>query len=147
MKDNNRKVKIGNQIATVLATVVILLSIFWSAVLYRRMDFRVYENEIRVLAEEQNKEIEQGVYEQWEYPYLVCNLTGLVLYADEEFQKQEGEWVNVQEILRMDESFGKNYQLRGRALGVYLLQADKPAEGFGDLTGERISCGKGMPGG
>lgn len=109
MKKSNRKIRLGNQITAVLATVVILLSIFWSVVLFGRMDFRVYENKIRILAEEQNKEIEQGVYEQWEYPYLVCDLTGLVLYVDEEFQQQEGDRVNVQEILRMDESFGKNY--------------------------------------
>lgn len=113
---------------TVLATVIILLSASISVVRYRNIDVREYENQVRILTSEHQVQVEQGEYGPWEYPYLVCDLAGVVLYADELFQKEAGDKVNVQEELGMDESFGKNYQ--GMVKKSFVLEQDGKVNGF-----------------
>ena len=75
---------------------------------FQSIDIRTYENQVRLLTAEHNVKLEQGEYEPWKYAYLVCDLEGIVLYADSEFSKNAGDKVNVQEELSMDESFGKS---------------------------------------
>lgn len=128
MEKRQKKIRKGNQIMTVLATVIILLSASISVVRYGKIDIREYENQVRIMTSEHHVQVEQGNYEPWEYPYLVCDLAGVVLYADEAFQKQEGDRVNVQETLGMDESFGKNNQ--GMIKKSFVLEQDDKVNGF-----------------
>ena len=128
MEKRQKKIRKGNQIMTVLATVIILLSAGISVVRYGKIDIREYENQVRILTSEHHVQVEQGIYEPWEYPYLVCDLAGVVLYADEAFQKQEGDRVNVQETLGMDESFGKSNQ--GMIKKSFVLEQDDKVNGF-----------------
>lgn len=134
MEKRQKKIRKGNQIMTVLATVIILLSAGISVVRYGKIDIREYENQVRIMTSEHHVQVEQGNYEPWEYPYLVCDLAGVVLYADEAFQKQEGDRVNVQETLGMDESFGKNNQ--GMIKKSFVLEQDDKvnADEVGELT-------------
>ncbi len=103
-----KKIRQGNRITTVLAAVVILLSVFFSVMRFQKMDIRTYDNEVRVLTAEHNEALARGNYEPWKYPYLVCDLEGIVLYADSAFMVKAGDMVNVQEQLGIDESFGKS---------------------------------------
>ena len=128
MEKGQKKIRQGNWIMTVLATVIILLSVSISVVQYKKIDIREYENQVRILTSEHQLQVERGEYGLWEYPYLVCNLSGVVLYADELFQKEAGDKVNVQEELGMDESFGKNYQ--GMVKKSFVLEQDGKVNGF-----------------
>lgn len=128
MEKSKKKIRRMNIIMTVLATVIILLSAGISVVCYQRIDIREYENQVRVLTSAHRERVEQGTYGSWEYPYLVCDLSGVVLYADELFQKKAGDKVNVQEELGMDESFGKNYA--GMVKKSFVLKKDGVVNGF-----------------
>lgn len=128
MEKSKKKIRRMNIIMTVLATVIILLSAGISVVRYQRIDIREYENQVRVLTSTHRDRVEQGTYGSWEYPYLVCDLSGVVLYADELFQKKAGDKVNVQEELGMDESFGKNYA--GMVKKSFVLKKDGVVNGF-----------------
>lgn len=128
MDKSKRKMTIGNRITTAIAAAVILLSICWSTLLYGQMDFRMYKNEIRVLLEEYNEQLAQGIYHASEYPYMVCGLDGLVFYADESFRVKEGDKCNIQEILQMDEYFGKSNP--GMIRMVFALMEENTAKGF-----------------
>lgn len=110
MKKMQKKIRQGNWIMAVVATVMILLSFGISFVQYKTIDIRNYENQIRLLISDHKVNVEQGIYAQWDYPYFVFDLTGKVIYADTASQKTVGEYVNIQEELEMDESFGKTTQ-------------------------------------
>lgn len=66
MEKRQQKIRQGNQIMTVLATVIILLSASISAVRYGKIDIRAYENQIRILTSEHHVQVELGEYEPWE---------------------------------------------------------------------------------
>ena len=122
------KIRMGNRITTVFAAVVILLSAGWSLVRFQKVDIRTYENQVRLLVAEHNVKVEQGEYESWKYPYLVCDLEGIVLYSDTEFARKAGDRVNVQEELSMDESFGKS--MDGLVKKSFVLKKEGKVNGF-----------------
>lgn len=123
-----RKIRRGNQVTTVIVTVVILLSICWSMLRFQKVDIRIYENEIRMLTAQHSDSIEQEDYESWKYPYLVLDLEGEVRYADAIFGVNIGDKVNVQEVLGMDESFGKNNN--GWIKQSFVLKEEDTVNGF-----------------
>lgn len=128
MEVKQKKIRQGNRIMTVLATVIILLSASISVLCYGKIDIRRYENQIRILTAEHHAKVEQGEYGSWEYPYLVFDLEGLVLYADAEFHAEVGDKVNVQEEISMDESFGKSS--KGTVKKSMVLKKDGKVNGF-----------------
>lgn len=143
-KTRQHKIKMWNQITAVFATVVILLSVGWSFLRFQSIDIRTYENQVRLLTAEHNVKLEQGEYEPWKYAYLVCDLEGIVLYANSEFSKNAGDKVNVQEELSMDESFGKSVD--GLVKKSFVLKKAGRVNGFvvylipeEDFTGENFN--------
>ena len=52
MEKRQKKIRKGNQIMTVLATVIILLSAGISVVRYGKIDIREYENQVRIMTSE-----------------------------------------------------------------------------------------------
>lgn len=123
-----KKIRRRNLITTVMATVVILLSVCWSVQRFGKVDIRTYENEIRVLTAQHNAELEQGNYGLWKYPYLVCDLEGMVHYTDEVFCVEIGDVVNIQETLGLDQSFGKSNN--GYIKQSFVLKAADKVNGF-----------------
>lgn len=128
MEKKQKKIRCRNRVTTVVATVVILLSVCWSVMRFREVDVRTYENEIRVLTAQHNVELEQGNYGRWKYPYLVCDLEGSVRYADIAFGVRDGDVVNIQETLGMDQSFGKNND--GMIKQSFVLKEADKVNGF-----------------
>lgn len=128
MEKRKNKIRQGNRIMTVIAAVIILLSASFCMMRYGKIDIRNYENQVRVLTSQHHMLVEQGEYEPWEYPYLVFDLAGQVLYADEEFHVAVGDKVNAQEELGMDESFGKSS--KGMVKKSFVLEKDGEVNGF-----------------
>lgn len=128
IEKRKKKIRQWNQITAVFATVVILLSACISVTRFQKIDIRTYENEVRVLVAEHAAEVEKGNYEAWKYPYLVCDLTGRVLYADTAFAVKCGDIVNVQEELGMDKSFAISND--GMVKKSFVLKSNGSVNGF-----------------
>lgn len=125
---NQRKISKGNFFMAVFVTVMILLSFGISIMSYQKLDMRTYENQVRLLTAEHNLQLEKGIYEKWDYPYMVFDLSGKVLYADDTVSAKKGDFINVQEELGMDASFGKSKQ--GIMKKGFVLQNNEEVNGF-----------------
>ncbi len=99
-----------NIITAAIITAVLFISIMISVVIYMSSDFNQYDNTVRLLVKQQMDRLEDGVYNEGEYPYLVIDLSGKVLYADTEFKLLKGNQIDVQEILQYDKSFALKYK-------------------------------------
>ena len=62
MEKGKKKIRQGNQIMTVLATVIILLSAGISVIRYGKIDIREYENQVRNLRNELREKYPLGNY-------------------------------------------------------------------------------------
>jgi signal transduction histidine kinase len=107
---------------------VLFVSFIVSYVLFQTLDFHEYDNEDRLNVQPQKHSIEQGIYEQGPYPYIVFDLSGRVLYADEDFDIETGEEINVQEMLQFDKSFATKY--KDTVKKSFVLQNNGTTEGF-----------------
>lgn len=84
---------------------VIVVGILAGIKNYCEIDDQIYDNELRLKLSDSVLEIEQGKYETLEYPYLVTDLSGKVLYASKELNVNKGEWVSTNEILQNNKEF------------------------------------------
>jgi signal transduction histidine kinase len=62
------------------------------------------------MVQEQKNSIEKGVYNKGEYPFIVFDLKGEIIYSDSHFNSNIGEKINVQEMLQFDKSFAAKYK-------------------------------------
>lgn len=122
------KVYIINIITAAIIVVVLLVSVTISYFTYMSLDFSSYDNEIRLLVAEQKNKIEDGVYEKNDYPYIIFDLKGTVLYADTPFTYKSGDIVNVQEMLQFDKSFAREF--RNQVKESFVLQKNGETFGF-----------------
>ena len=104
-----RKLHRLNIITAALIAAVLFVSLLISYLLYLSLDFNQYDNNIRLTVQEQKNQIEAGTYEKGDYPYLVFDLAGTVLYSDPQFAKVIGDEVYVQEMLQYDKSFATEH--------------------------------------
>ncbi len=130
------KIRKKNIVTAVLTTVVILISFGISVYLLLQADFSTKQNGVRLRVEEQRTQIQEDHYETGQYPYLVFDLDGVVLYADPEFQLKEGTTVNPQEMLQVDESFYHNYADMEKQ--VFVLNKGQRVNGFAVFLIPRI---------
>lgn len=128
MHHGTRRTSYGNLITAVVATVVILLSAFISIWNCSNIDVKFYDNRARLYTASWNEDVEKGIYKERKYPYLVCNLDGIILYADEPFKNVKGDKVNVSEMIQMDQSFAKKYP--GYTKEVFLINHGGAASAF-----------------
>lgn len=124
---NNRLYK-GNILTAALIVVVLFVSASMGIYQFLHMDFNVYDNEIRLLVAKQKNDIEKGMYNKGEYPYIVFGLEGKVLYSEAPFGNQLGETVNPQEMLQFDKSFEANNSKDRKE--SFLLQKEGMTFGF-----------------
>jgi len=124
----NKKLYKVNMITAAIIVVVLFTSMFWSIFLFARMNFNVYDNEIRLLVSEQKNVIENGMYQPGEYPYLVFGLDGEVLYSEEPFEEKVGDVVNVQEMIQFDRSF--HIRNKERIKECFVLEKQGSTTGF-----------------
>lgn len=117
-----------NIITAAIIAAVLLMSIMISFWIYMALDNNQYDNTIRLLVQTQKNDIEEGVYHKGDYPYIVFDLSGKVLYADVEFDINIGENLNVQEMLQYDKSFASRY--KNNAKESFVLQKDGITNGF-----------------
>ncbi len=124
---NNRIYK-RNIITAAMIVVVLFVSILISLYRFLTLDFEVYDNEIRMLVSTQRNDIEKGIYNKGEYPYIVFGLDGKVVYSEESFENKVGDRINVQEMLQFDKSFKKEKE--NLIKETFVLQKDGKTEGF-----------------
>lgn len=118
----------GNLITAVVATVVILISAFISIWNCSNIDVKSYDNTARLFTSQWNDDVSSGIYKEHKYPYMVFDLSGNVLYADELFESEQGEKVNVSEAIQMDQGFAKKYP--GYSKEVFVLEKEGVASQF-----------------
>lgn len=124
----SNKISKGNSITAAVMVVVLFASMCIAIIMYFRLDFNLYDNEIRLILSEQKNEIEKGIYEEGKYPYVVVDLSGNVLYSDALFKFLPGDRINVQELLQFDKSFAVNYESKMKE--SFVLQKDGITWGF-----------------
>ena len=101
----NNKLYKRNLITAAMIVVVIFVSTLMSIYKFINMDFKVYDNDIRLLVAKQKNQLENNIYNKGKYPYIVLGLEGEVLYNDTFFEVKTGDIINVQEMLQTDKSF------------------------------------------
>ncbi|GFZ29902.1 two-component sensor histidine kinase [Clostridium zeae] len=94
-----------NIITTAIIVVVLFASLILSIYRFLNMDFKIYDNDIRMTVSKQKSEIEKEIYNNGSYPYIVFGLDGRVLYNGGAFEYKVGELLNTQEMLQTDKSF------------------------------------------
>lgn len=97
-----------NIITAAIIVVVLFVSVILSIYRFLNMDFKIYDNDIRMAVSKQKNEIEKGIYNKGSYPYIVFGLDGRVLYNDTTFEYKVGELLNTQEMVQSDKSFRIN---------------------------------------
>ncbi|MBK1813309.1 HAMP domain-containing histidine kinase [Clostridium sp. YIM B02505] len=97
-----------NIITAAIIVVVLFVSVSLSIYRFLNMDFKIYDNDIRMIVSKQKNEIEKGTYNKGSYPYIVFGLDGRVLYNGGAFEYKVGELLNTQEMLQTDKSFSVN---------------------------------------
>lgn len=124
----NNKLYKKNIITTTIIVVVLFVSTIFTIHNFLSMDFKLYDNDIRVLVSNQRNEIEKGTYNKGKYPYIVFQLDGKVLYNDTAFENKKGDIINVQEMLQSDKSFSiyNKHQLKES----FVLQQKGKTVGF-----------------
>lgn len=106
----NNTIKRWNLITAILIIIFLIAGFFVSLHNYKNLDFTVYINNVRVKLEKEREVIEQGIYPESKYPYIVFDTSGNVLFSTEEFKQKSGDTVIVDEMLQMDKSFASQYQ-------------------------------------
>lgn len=97
-----------NIITAAIIVVVLFVSVILSINRFLNTDFKIYDNDIRLIVSKQKNEIEKGIYNKGIYPYIVFGLDGRVLYNDTTFEYKVGELLNTQEMVQSDKSFRVN---------------------------------------
>jgi signal transduction histidine kinase len=99
-----------NIITAAMIAAVLCMSLAISYIIFKSLDFNQYDNSVRLLVEDQKNQIEKEIYNRGDYPYIVFDLTGKVVYSDSKFQSKVGDIINVQEMLQYDKSFASQYK-------------------------------------
>ncbi len=124
---NDRLLKY-NILTAALIVVVLFVSFCFSLFSYSRLDFNLYDNDLRILLAGQKNDAERGIYGKGDFPCIVFDLEGKVLYSEEAFPYRIGEVLNIQEMLQFDKSFAA-----GNASDIkesFVLQQDGKTTGF-----------------
>lgn len=117
-----------NIITAALLAAVLFVSLYISFQKYLSIDFNQYDNTVRLLVQKQKRNIEAGIYDKGDYPYLVFDLAGRVLYSDSVFQLKTGVIIPVQEMLQYDKSFALQYKNSSKE--SFVLQKNEVTNGF-----------------
>lgn len=140
----NKKIARTNIILVSGIIFVLMLSFLLSWIIYINTDFNMYDNEIRVLLSHQNTNLEQGKYDEYKYPYMIIDLSGKVIFSDEEFNYSVGDVVNVQEAIKTDKYFA--YSHKGYIKESFALYKENSVNSFAiylipkkDLAGSDIN--------
>lgn len=106
---NNNKIKKWNQISSIMIILILATGFLGSLYNYKHLDFTLYINDVRLKLEQERAKIEQGIYPESEFPYIVFDTAGKVLFATAEFKSHKGDSIVIDEMLQMDRSFAKQY--------------------------------------
>ena len=117
-----------NIITAAIIAVVLFVSLLMSFFIYMSLDFNQYDNDIRIEVSQQKNSIENGIYGIGNYPYMVFDLTGKVIYSQPPFTYIAGDNVNVQEMIQYDKSFAAKY--KNTIKESFILQKDGETKGF-----------------
>lgn len=124
----NRRLHRLNIATAAFIAAVLFVSFFISYLIFHSTDFNEYDNNARLSVKDQKNSIEGGSYEKGEYPYIVFDLAGKVIYADPEFDIASGKKINVQEMLQYDKSFANTHKNTNKE--GFILQKDGITTGF-----------------
>lgn len=87
-----------------------------------RMEFTSTTNQVRLEVNPHVQEVKDGIYEPFQYPYIVARIDGMVEYNDSKVDAILGQKINLQELIQLDESFQKIYPETKKE--VFLLESD-----------------------
>ena len=93
-----------------------------------RIELNSSVNAIRVQLNSHVNQVSEGSYEPCEYPYLVVNCEGKLLYHTPSLEYEFTEPFNVQELIQTDISFHRKYPSMKKE--VFLIQSRKQVTGF-----------------
>lgn len=127
-KRTKNTLHIWNVLTAILVAGILLASSAISCLTFLSLDFRQYDNTVRLLISEQLGEIQKGIYQSGKYPYIVFDLSGRVLYAEAPFPYKTGEILFVQEALQYDKSFAGEY--KDTVKESFVLQTNQTADRF-----------------
>lgn len=117
-----------NIITAAAIVVVLFVSVIWTIHNFLSMDFKIYDNDIRMLVANQRNEVEKGIYNKGDYPYIVFGLNGKVLYNDTASGDKKDSIINVQEMLQTDKSF--SIYNKDKIKESFVLQQNGKTVGF-----------------
>ncbi|GFP76194.1 sensor histidine kinase [Clostridium fungisolvens] len=117
-----------NIITATSIVVVLFVSVILSVYRFLNMNFKIYDNDIRLIVSRQKNEIEKQIYNKGHYPYLVFGLDGRVLYNGGVFEYKVGEMLNTQEMLQTDKSFSINN--KNKIKESFVLEQNGKVNGF-----------------
>ncbi|MDO5521044.1 MAG: HAMP domain-containing sensor histidine kinase [bacterium] len=90
------------------------------------IDYNSYDNEVRLHVSEDVLAIEQGNYVDASYPYMVLDLSGMIIASKSE-EYPVGRTVNINEFLTVDKSYSQNY---GGERKCFALEKENSTYGF-----------------
>lgn len=125
---NNNKIKKWNQISSIMIILILATGFLGSLYNYKHLDFTLYINDVRLKLEQERAKIEQGIYPESEFPYIVFDTAGKVLFATAEFKSHKGDSIVIDEMLQMDRSFAKQFQ--GYQKWSLVLNSNNTCVGF-----------------
>lgn len=124
----NRKLYKWNIITAAIIAATIFISFILTIYNFLNMDFKIYDNDIRMIVSRQKNQIENGTYNKGKYTYIVFGLDGMVMYNDTVLDGKKGDTVNVQEMLQTDKSFELNN--KDKIKESFVLQQNGKTTGF-----------------
>ena len=128
VREMSRRMYRGTWFQTLAGVVLFATGAIWTLIRFANMDLTISDNQIRLKLSHTVEEMEQGIFQESEYPALVFSKEGNVIYRDGVFTKQVKDVVNPNEYLQNGESLLKlypdSYQLH------YVLMTDGEVSGF-----------------
>lgn len=128
VREMSKRMYRGAWLQTLAGIVLFVTGVVWTLIRFANMDLTISDNQIRLKLSPAVEEMEQGIFQESEYPALVFSREGNVIYRDGVFARQVKDVVNPNEYLQNGKSLQKlypdSYQLH------YVLMKDGEVSGF-----------------
>lgn len=107
--------------------IILVVSILYSEELFQK-EREVYYNSSRYLVTDELNNINEGIYEEGKYPYVIFDLRGVVTYCSEKLSYNLGEKYNLNEVLQFDKSYYK--EDKNHLKSSFVIEKDGVVKGF-----------------
>lgn len=127
MIENKNLFKRAVLITSFICISIILSVIISSRIFIQRRD-EYYLNRVRILVSSQMNMIDKGIYTKGNYPFIIFDLEGRVIYSDKEEEYKIGNTYNLSEVLEFDKSYynGDSKNIKHS----FIIKENNKAKGF-----------------